>query len=812
MRLHSKIIALTTPVVILCMITVGVVSFTYLRKTIRDSAYGAAQNALEHTESKIVSLYETAETNMRIFASSSVLTNYLLTDNEQERFTLLQPTLIRLFSGYLKANPEYYEIRVIMPDGFEDTRVVLHDFPNITDEEKNSVYFKTMQNSHGEFFTTTYTNPDNDRAAFLIAKKFLLRDPNLDPITSTPSLRGYLAVTVDLQSLAQYLHPSHNQYGINFLITNRRGKVLFNSLPGKDLISIPNRLLEQVADHTHMEKPFITQYDQLSHHIFSKTIHGEFIILAMIPEKDLFASSHHLGLLIALITLLFSVAFSSLLIFLGRKFIVSPIMELRNAASEMGEGNPDIELLLSNDELGELGHSLIEMNRQLHESQAQIRHLAYHDSLTGLPNRIMLQEFLKRALAGAQRHKELLAVLFVDLDDFKRINDTLGHKTGDDLLKKLAARIETAVRHTPLISHSNLNRESDQVARIGGDEFIIVLPCIERHSDAAQVARRLLEALSQPFHLDEHQIHVTVSIGISIFPADTDLPDELIRLADIAMYHAKEKGKNNYRYYSSAMNTHAVKRQFMEMELRRALEHKEFVLKYQPQVDPCSGQVRGLEALIRWQHPKRGIILPDEFMALAEESELIIPIGEWVVNTVIAQHRVWLDRRTVFLPISINLSTIQLLDANFEKILRRIIAHFNIPASLLQIEITENALIKAGDNARRSLFSLRETGIRICLDDFGSGYSSLTNLTNFPIDKLIIDRGLITNVVSDTKDGELVSAIIKAAKTLGLTVTAKGVEHRDQLEFLKDRGCDLIQGFYFYRPLFASEVEELATG
>ena len=812
MRLHSKIIALTAPVVIFCMITVGLVSYTHLRKTIRYSAYGVAQNALEHTETKILSLYETAETNMRIFASSSVLINYLLTDDEEERFTLLQPNLIRLFSGYLKANPEYYEIRVILPDGYEDTRVILHDLPNFTDEEKNSAYFKAMQNAHGEFFTTTYTNQDNFRAAFLIAKKFLLRDPNLDPITSPPSLRGYLAVTVDLQSLAQYLHPAHNQYGINYLITNRRGKVLFNSIPDNDLISIPNRLLEQIIDQDHLEKPFITQHDHLSNHIFSKTIRDNFIILAMIPEKDLFAKSHHLGLLIALITLLFSIVFSSLFIFLGRKFIVFPIMELCNAALEMGSGNPDIKLQLSNDELGELGRSLIAMNRKLHESQAQIRHLAYHDSLTGLPNRTMLQQFLKRAVAGAQRHKELLAVLFVDLDDFKRINDTLGHKTGDHLLKKLAAQIETAVRHTPLISRSKLNRESDQVARIGGDEFIIVLPCIARHSDAAQVARRLLEALSLPFHLDEHEIHVTVSIGISIFPVDSDLPDELIRYADMAMYHAKEKGKNNYRYYSSTMNTHAVKRLSMEAELRRALERHEFILKYQPQVDPCSGQILGLEALLRWQHPERGMLLPDEFIAVAEESELIIPIGKLVLNTVAAQLRQWLDRGMVPLPVSVNLSTMQLLNGDIEKVIRRIITRFNIPASNLQIEISENALIKAEGSARRSLFSLRESGIRICIDNFGTGYSSLTHLTKFPIDSLKIDRSFITNIVSETKDGALVTAIISSAKALGLTVTAEGVEHRKQLEFLKDKGCDVIQGFYFYRPLFASEVVNLVTG
>jgi len=803
---------MTTPVVIIFMVSIGIVFYIYLLKTIRDSAFDAAQTVIQHTETKILSLYERAENNMRLFSGSSILTHYFLTSDEEERVSLLQPTLIRLFSSYLKANPDYYEMRVLMPDGYEDTRVILQDLNNYTDQEKSSSYFSDLKQHKDDIFTTIYTNPDNAKPAFLIGKKFFLRDTNRDPITSPASLRGYLTVTVDILPLAQHLHTPQERFGTNCLIMDKTGKILFSSLATEQRRFIEPDLFNLIKQNNNFSKP-ITYYNQKSNdYIFSKIVHNDFILLAIIPKKNLYADTNSLGVITIIITLVFIIIFSGLLIFIGEKLIVSPIMGLRNAAVEMGKGNLDIEPQKHpNDEIGELARSLHSMATSLQKSQAQIRHLAYHDFLTGLPNRVMFDEFLKRAVVGAQRHNEMLAVLFIDLDNFKRINDNLGHKTGDLLLKKVALQIESAVRHTQLISRSTLNRETDQVARIGGDEFIIVLPYIEHLNDAAQVSRRLLEALSLPFLLDAHEVYITVSIGISIFPMDSDIPEKLVRNADIAMYHAKENGKNNYRYYSPSMNTEAHERLTVEGELRRALARNEFIIKYQPQVDSFTGKIVGLEALIRWEHPTKGLILPNDFIPIAEETGLIIPIGEWVFHSTALQIKEWLNKKLPMIPISVNLSSIQFLNCEIDKVILEIIEKTGIPASTLKVELTESVLIKAKKNVLRSLNSIQNRGIHICLDDFGTGYSSLTYLKEFPINELKIDRSFITNLVTEKKDAEIISAMIALAKCLGLTVVAEGVEHAEQLDFLKSKQCDTIQGFYFYRPLFASEVEELLS-
>lgn len=451
-------------------------------------------------------------------------------------------------------------------------------------------------------------------------------------------------------------------------------------------------------------------------------------------------------------------------------------------------------------------------NKKLEESRDQIHQLAYNDFLTGLPNRIMFNDFLSRALARARRYNELLALLFIDLDDFKRVNDTLGHESGDLLLKQVAARMLQATRKSDFVSRSFAGEEDDLIARLGGDEFTVVLPNIKLQDAAAVVASRLLRSLTRPFMLKGHEIYITVSIGITIFPADAEHAGDLIKNADIAMYKAKGKGKNNYQYYTAAMNVAALERLTMEGELRQALERNEFVLHYQPQVDCLSREVVGLEALIRWQHPTKGMMPPGQFIPIAEESELIVLIGEWVLRSAAQQISTWRAKGIRNVPVAVNLSGPQFQNRQIVTVISSIIAENDIEPASLKVELTERILIRFDEREVMDILdSIKSMGVQICLDDFGTGYSSLNYLKQLPIDVLKIDRSFVKNIVSDQKDAEICSAILSLAKCLDLIVVAEGVEDREQYEFLLAKGCDLIQGFYFYKPMPAREIEQILT-
>ena len=451
-------------------------------------------------------------------------------------------------------------------------------------------------------------------------------------------------------------------------------------------------------------------------------------------------------------------------------------------------------------------------NANLRESQEQIRRLAYHDSLTCLPNRVMFLDYFKRSLSRARREKRLLALLFIDLDNFKRINDTLGHKIGDLLLQQVARRMEDGLRDSDIVARLDPDHDSDMLARLGGDEFTIILPHIREQNDAAIVARRLLHSLTTPFMLEAHEVYVSFSIGITLFPLDADNAEALIKNADIAMYQAKAKGKNTYQYYSVSMNDAVLEWLTLEGDLRRALERQEFFLHYQPLVDCRTNKVVGLEALIRWQHPERGVVPPGQFIPIAEASGLIALIGEWVLWTVARQIRTWQDKGLPVVPVSVNLSSPQVQTKNIDKVISSVLSETGLDASCLRVELTENILIKADKEALNMLKSIKELGVKICLDDFGTGYSSLTYLKLFPIDVLKIDRSFVKNIVTDPKDAAISSAIIDLAKRLNLIVVAEGVEEREQLEFLREKGCHIIQGFYFFKPLPPQEIEKILAG
>ncbi|MDB6108021.1 MAG: diguanylate cyclase, partial [Gammaproteobacteria bacterium] len=440
---------------------------------------------------------------------------------------------------------------------------------------------------------------------------------------------------------------------------------------------------------------------------------------------------------------------------------------------------------------------------RLRESESKLEHaqrveyLAYHDGLTGLPNRSMFSKLLSQRISEARRYDRQLAVAFLDLDRFKQINDTLGHEAGDQLLQEVARRLKECVR------------ESDTVARLGGDEFVVLLPQLGDGKYAATVAQKILSVIAKPFNLIGHEFRVTASIGISIYPQDGLDEQTLTKNADIAMYQAKEEGKNNFQFYSEKLNANSLERLTLESSLRRALERNEFRLHYQAKRDIGSGRISGMEALLRWEHPDLGTVAPMQFIPVAEETGLIVPIGKWVLRTACLQNVAWQKQGLPHLSIAVNLSARQFGDENLLEDLTSILTVTGMDPHLLELEITESLLIRDVEETLRILTALKALGIRIAIDDFGIGYSSLATLQRFPLDTIKIDRSFIRDITGTTHDTALADAVIAIGKSLSLTVVAQGVETRDQAEFLQTHACDELQGFYFKRPLPAEQFTQL---
>jgi diguanylate cyclase (GGDEF)-like protein len=434
------------------------------------------------------------------------------------------------------------------------------------------------------------------------------------------------------------------------------------------------------------------------------------------------------------------------------------------------------------------------------QAEERIRHLANYDELTGLPNRSMFQQRLHHALAQALRHTRPLAVLFIDLDRFKNINDTLGHEAGDRVLREVAERLRGCLR------------DSDTVGRLGGDEFVVLLEGLPQLADVAAVAQKILDAAARPFMLAAREYHIGASIGISAFPEDGKDLQTLMKNADAAMYRAKEQGRNNFQFYSAQMNVYSFDRLALESSLRHALERNEFLLHYQPKVDVRSGNITGTEALVRWQHPDMGMVAPAQFIPVAEETGLIVPIGEWVLRTACAQNREWQRQGFPHLRVAVNLSPRQFRQENLVREVSRILHETGLDAGSLELEITESMVVQDPGQAAKILTELRAMGISLSIDDFGTGYLSLAYFKRFPINSVKIDRSFIQDLPGVADTAAITRAIIAIADSLKLKVVAEGVESEEQLDFLREHKCPEIQGYYFSRPLPPHELAGMLRG
>jgi predicted signal transduction protein with EAL and GGDEF domain len=807
-RLQNKLLLLILPLVVLPLLGLGWIAYERMRVSARDTSLREMDTIVKQLHINLTALVRTAEANIELFANSPLLHKYVLTENEQQRFELLQRALLDLFASYQEAYPEYFEIRVLSPDGHEDTRMALSEVPNVTEEEAETPYFRHLVASSEPVYSEFFHSPDTGEPVLLVGKALKLRDLTVQTIEAAPRLRAYLVLTCRLETLKRQIETLSGGHN-TILFTDQQGHLLFtsggalaNQLQLPDLIEVLHRTGENQG---------LLRFDYRGEMTLfrAEPVIRQFYLFVGRPERLLLADSRQIGLAVAAVTLASILATALSLFAVLQRLLLQPIKRLGQAVQEISHGNLAVTTVITgHDELGELAQSFHEMSRSLQYSRRQIEALAYHDNLTGLPNRLMFKEYLERSLAHVKRSDKPLALMFIDLDNFKHVNDTLGHEAGDALLREVARRLHISVREEDIVARVD-SPLLDMVARLGGDEFVIQLVGLRSTDDAGRVAQRVLKALTCPVKLSIGEVYIGASIGITIAPDDGLDVETLVHHADIAMYHAKQHGKNQYCYFNQAMNVRVVQHLTMDTKLRRALDQRQLSLHYQPIVELATGQLVGFEALLRWEDPELGLVSPASFIPIAEEIGLIVPISEWVLTEACRQLMAWQGSGLGQLSVAVNLSGVHVNRRTVCAMLAHALENSELSPQYLEIELTETSLMSVEIDAVQVLQDIKQLGVKIAIDNFGTGYSSLNYLRNFPINHLKIDRSFISDLTATNGNRAIVSAIVAMAHSLGLQVIAEGVETEIQMEVLRTLGCNYVQGYLFSRPLTPPELVPL---
>ena len=807
LNLQKKLLALMTPLIVAPLLALGWVAFVQVKQIVDDKAVRQMSTLLQQVGLHVEHAIRTTKANTDLFSNSMLVQKYMLA-SEQDRYSLLQPTLIRQFESYRETYPEYERIRIVLPDGFVDTSVsdpLERDYEGGAAEEP---HFQSVLKHDGAVYSVFDLDQNGTEFGLYVARRISLIDRANNPLLAEPVLRGFLTVRAKLEFLEdQITTVKVGNRGFLFA-TDQDGKVILSPPDGLGAASLDRKYIPE-APVSWNEIP--TQQVRLRGEAYLLQAYAaasDLKLYAALPVSELHASSHVLGAAVGGITVFAILLTTSLLYFTAKRHFITPIQKLGVAAREIGQGNLRVEIShAARDELGELADAFRDMRDSLEKSHERVHYLAYHDSVTGLANRLMFREYLQETLQDASQSEKCMALLFLDLDNFKRINDTLGHHAGDELLQELAWRLSSCVREGDYVGRPNIEHSPELVARLGGDEFVLVLPNVGSQEVAAMVADRILTSFSAPVKIQDQDIHVSSSIGITLYPQDGNDAATLIKNADIAMYHAKAHGKKNYQFFSEAMEKDTARQLQLESRLRTAITNGGLALHYQPILDAHSQEVVGAEALVRWNDAELGQVYPDAFIPLAEQTGLIVPLGEWVLTEACRQCREWHDKGYGPLTVSVNLSAVQIQQADILETVRNTLQQTDLPAASLELELTETSLLQVQDAAVTILNSLNELGVSLALDDFGTGYSSLTYLKRFNFDRLKIDRSFVRDLQTDDDNAAICSAIIAMAHKLGVGVTAEGVETADQSRQLTGWSCDHLQGYFFSKPVANQEFE-----
>lgn len=617
---------------------------------------------------------------------------------------------------------------------------------------------------------------------------------------------GYVALVAEVQPLTEIISIQENILN-KFFIADSKGRLL-TPLEEIELNSLAKTEVDLESEGAASITIENFQQNSISYFLTLDKLDSGFW-LASISDNGLILQRKMPYIIIFIMTLSLTLLLSGLVFnFIVNNIAIKPIHKLIYATRLIARGDFKPELTVrSKDELGELALAFRQMGKQLRQTSRRIRQLAYFDPLTQLPNRTTLRETLNRLVNQSERGQWKTAVLFIDLDDFKKVNDRLGHEAGDELLVQISERLKNRLRQADLLFEQSGVTSVDQlISRRGGDEFNAILTNIKAAHDAAVVAERIIQDLNEPFYISKSEIHVGASVGIALFPDDGSDADTLLRNADLAMYEAKGKGKNNYHIFTSAINEQVHKRLELESSLQVALVQNQFRMFYQPKISLVDMRPVGFEALIRWQHPEQGMILPGKFIPVAEESNLIRDIGNWTLGESMQQIQLWENVLPEDVRIAVNVSARQLSQTDLVDQLAMMMEHFSLSPRRLEIELTETSVLQDESMAIRHLHALRELGVEISLDDFGTGYSSLSFLRKLPIDTVKIDKSFTQNMIHNSEARAIVVSLINLCRELKVKTIAEGIETTEQLQFLMEHGCDQGQGFLFSKPLPSHEV------
>jgi len=807
LRLQSKILLLLIPLIIVPILVLGWMAYSLLMDDARERTRFQVATLLEQIESQAETQLRTARANASLFASNPLIKQYIREQASSRDRDILKQRVMNLLLNYQLAYPEYYEIRILGRNGKEQIRSVAGKTANHTTDESASSHFIEASNHPDVTYTTFFHNPDNDQPALLTSKPLYLLNKN--GTDTKKALYGYLTLTIDLGFLEKQAENRNVAENGEVFFTDNSGTILFH--PSAEMIGtqLPAELFRKTTLNANGSTTTVDSYQGRNAHFQGIKLHDRVYAFVVYHDDVLLAKSISLGRTVTIITLTAMLLAITFLFAILRKLLIKPIQKLSLAAREVGRGHVLVPIDIdSRDEIGELATTFREMGENLHHYHEQVRYVAYHDNLTGLPNRLMFMDYLNRATTAARREQEGLALLFLDIDNFKRINDTLGHQTGDKLLEAFADRLSKQLRETDIVSRPTVEEAPNVFARLAGDEFIILLPRTSATSEAEQVARRILKSLLEPFNVMMQELHVSASIGIALYPEDGNTAGDLLKHADIAMYHAKKLGRNNYQYFSKKLNEASAEKLKIENKLRHALENKALELHYQPQVNLVTGQLSGVEALLRWEDPDLGKVSPAVFIPIAEEFGLIVQISEWVINEACRQAQQWITAFNFPVIMSINISAVHFRGNSLESMIADALKASGLNPGNLELEVTETSILQDLNQAGQTLDTFKNMGLQLALDDFGTGYSSLSYLMKLPFDKLKIDQSFIFNLKKDSKGTAIVAAIINMSHSLGMHVIAEGVEQEEHMQMLLQMHCDQVQGYYISRPLTAGQFEE----
>lgn len=811
MKLKYKTFLFITPFIIIPILAIGAVAYNKL-KTAADSHFNSQITTIMDQISVYMSKeLSVSEANLHLLAEHEMVKQYALTEDETVKYDLLLPSLMSVFKKVQVSLPDFYEIRFILPDGFEDARWSNLDNRNISEDISHEKYFQELRSHDNEVFKSIILDENTNEYALLLVHSLNFIDPAVDDYGEKPKLRGYLAFTASLDYLKSEIKKNTIGSDGYLSVVDDSGNILF--APDRNIQPIPAEALRNIKELKDTSSTLLNYKSILIDGVISRVYYsglGNGInILGVISEKEIIKNSQKLNMIIIFITLIAMVVTVASVYAALQKLVLSPLSILNTATRQIGSGQLDLDINIdSNDEIGSLAKSFINMSHSLRKTHEEVSYTANHDSLTGLPNRGMFKNHLTKILTIEKQKDHKVALLFLDLDDFKSINDTLGHQAGDELLQEVAIRLSSTLRRKNTRSDEVITPEKacDMVARLGGDEFIVLLNDVEGPFDATSVADRIIKKLEDPVQILNRQVYINCSIGITLYPDDAGNANDLIKHADIAMYHAKEHGKNHYQFYSDKLNTDMHDRLKLISLLKLALEKEHFYLVYQPKTNIKTGTLSGLEALIRWQDPELGLVPPSDFIPLAEETGLITQITEWVLETVCNQISEWSKLGVDIVPIAVNISSIQFKRRDLLTMITTALQRAGVSPRYLQVELTETSLLEDKVDAEKIINSLNELGLSVALDDFGTGYSSLSYLNKLSIHTLKIDQSFINDITDSKNDYPIIDAIIALSHAMDLVVVAEGVETVGQLNYLKRKNCDQVQGYYICKPKEANEI------